>query len=156
MHHFHSSVHKTEPQTDMGRCQGHTASVGAIKWLGGKVIDRQSPPVMSLTGRWSLKEKAYMYADELRKNMFKFYSLKFSQERRKQAFFMHLSHFLDREVISSEWNTQETCEINHGVTLESNSEETLHVPPMSGWLPGYYAGFWGKQLQYSKQLVKHA
>ena len=52
MRHFHCAVQITEPQTDMCRCQGHTASVGDIKQFVGKVIDTQSPSVTwSLTGR---------------------------------------------------------------------------------------------------------
>lgn len=133
MRHFHSAVQKTEPQTDMCRCQGHTASVGDTKRLVGKVIDTQSPSVAwSLTGRWSLKEKAYMY-------QILFLGIQ-SQEKRKQAFFMRLSHFLDWEVISSEWNAQEIREINYGVTLRKQLRRNS-AGATNEQLPGYYAGF---------------
>lgn len=147
MHHFHSSVHKTEPQTYMGRCQGHTASMGDIKWLVGKVIDRQSPPVMwSLTGRWSLKEKAYMYPDELCKICSNYIPWNSNSREEKTSIFRASLSF---SRLRGYFTWVETREVHHGVTLRKQFRRNS-ARATNERLPGYYAVFWGKQLQYSK------
>lgn len=72
--------------------------------------------------------------------MLKFYSLGFKVKKRGSKYFSCVSHFLDLEVFSSEWNTQETREINHDVTLRKQLRRNSACAT-NEQLPGYYAGF---------------